>query len=1366
MEVRLQAEQDNALQAELAAKAAQERQRAIESEAAAHASEVACKIAAEQSSLKIVEAEKLALAAELSRNKAAMVRDIAEKAVLERKAAEEAEKALALQKEKAISDAQRAADAERESLLKAELENAAARTAEMERKLASEKERLAAEVATRVALEAAKAEADALLARQAANTASRNVAQIAAAAKAHEEATKAATDSVKKGAKKVGRMTLIESAVKGMWRPDGHDQQHHVPKGPHRAVGNPQLLEDSGFSKEGQTPTPESVHMHAMHTDEESMTGTPELALPGTPLVPIIESPPLMEVPAVHLSPEEQGNIKTPIYDNVLDARQAATVKRGGRSPERSKVLFQSPSESTQGETTSGNPHLPSLKSNDQIESSPVPAQTLENESAHDVSESEDSEESPPPPPAALPVDMRNEIKESRLQPHFFGHPQDLTTPLHVRPLSSRDAMIFPLSRLYIDSNPSSTPIQAQINDRDPYYSNSSDSINNENGTVYPSSVLSSEAAASGFTDISPEIVDGAVTPGGFRYTDSPRCIRIPNRLSSPQDVSARERQAHALQQVHHAALDTTISHVINSPDFGSPVVGEAESNTEENMSQPVSPSAETAEDTSVNAVDDDLSSCPQAAAADASHTEVDDSTQHIVPIVDTNDGELYKDNDKCQQSTLSDDIPDSPEQSINIVGKESHEVFSDSLSNPTSPITNTTVGVTGDEKATTMTLGEDVFDNIIEAGSPDVSPIKESVSLSPIPGNIGLIGTHDFEQHEEHKTNIASYNEVVETMVSEANGKANASSDGSMEAKEGADDARLDMVVESVLHFNEPRQRDYNRLTGRIQSPTRGSRKLQFPFDSRKPILMRRASVADISACKVVSKAFTEITSDASSKNNVTELSSLELLNLPFLRTVRNRGRRLFVDLQSTHPSGNHYTSWNICLWAVFQVYGKRNGHKAGSNGAIAQCLPGSQLRRLLNDANVDKDIVMRLEISMVNTTALRERFASKVLLKTGSSTISTNRSRHGQKGWGSFISFSEFSSSMDTLVELLRERKYGLAVIDTESQTRDHNWVATRAELEKQLRRYCLHTEEDRNISGGINVSNTSLGSASLAVHDERVAGQHIQDFYPECLSSVVPRNAYAANPFVNHIEEDYMISPEKLDSTRSLWMQNMESMRAIYTFYATSQELRVHLPKDLSIAVTSELPLVTAGSGWNEFASLINISHQPSSVGNSATHIRLLSFDDCKNFLADFSVFPNVIEYTQLSRLFKSVKLWEWELSESVSEKYVSLKDQMNATVLPTVTSLRSLDPLGVANTSGNMCLSPVGLVEFVTRIAVLAYKQYTAENDIYTRDAVIYLLRVMNDSSGRAKVMRSHRSGFNLRPFNTSYHRSSTTIDSDK
>ena len=102
--------------------------------------------------------------------------------------------------------------------------------------------------------------------------------------------------------------------------------------------------------------------------------------------------------------------------------------------------------------------------------------------------------------------------------------------------------------------------------------------------------------------------------------------------------------------------------------------------------------------------------------------------------------------------------------------------------------------------------------------------------------------------------------------------------------------------------------------------------------------------------------------TTTIGANENFPNLSSLELLNLPFLRTVRNRGRRLLVDLQSTHPSGNHYTSWDICLWTVFQLYGKRNGHKAGSNGAIAQCLPGSQLRRMLKDANVYKDIRMRL--------------------------------------------------------------------------------------------------------------------------------------------------------------------------------------------------------------------------------------------------------------------------------------------------------------------------------------------------------------------------------------------------------------------
>ena len=103
---------------------------------------------------------------------------------------------------------------------------------------------------------------------------------------------------------------------------------------------------------------------------------------------------------------------------------------------------------------------------------------------------------------------------------------------------------------------------------------------------------------------------------------------------------------------------------------------------------------------------------------------------------------------------------------------------------------------------------------------------------------------------------------------------------------------------------------------------------------------------------------------------------------------------------------------------------------------------------------------------------------------------------------------------------------------------------------------------------------------------------------------------------------------------------------------------------------------------------------------------------------------------------------------------------------------------------------MCITPAGFIELLTRIATISYTYYTAADETinatskstsksilehtnnttnidiellngygtasarkpsYIRNSVIYLLRRMNDSNGRAKVMGSHRSGYLLRPF---------------
>jgi hypothetical protein len=46
-----------------------------------------------------------------------------------------------------------------------------------------------------------------------------------------------------------------------------------------------------------------------------------------------------------------------------------------------------------------------------------------------------------------------------------------------------------------------------------------------------------------------------------------------------------------------------------------------------------------------------------------------------------------------------------------------------------------------------------------------------------------------------------------------------------------------------------------------------------------------------------------------------------------------------------------------------------------------------------------------------------------------------------------------------------------------------------------------------------------------------------------------------------------------------------------------------------------------------------------------------VRSLSFEQLKVFLTDFGVFPHLLDLQSLYRTFRSVKLWEWALGDSV-------------------------------------------------------------------------------------------------------------------
>ena len=114
-----------------------------------------------------------------------------------------------------------------------------------------------------------------------------------------------------------------------------------------------------------------------------------------------------------------------------------------------------------------------------------------------------------------------------------------------------------------------------------------------------------------------------------------------------------------------------------------------------------------------------------------------------------------------------------------------------------------------------------------------------------------------------------------------------------------------------------------------------------------------------------------------------------------------------------------------------------------------------------------------------------------------------------------------------------------------------------------------------------------------------------------------------------------------------------------------------------------------------------------------------------------------------------------MWEWELYRHIPAEHIAavpvgvpLADPTSVPVSSSTAirapahapgpgstkrmyrNIRSVDPLGVRTTAYNMCLTPAGLVEVLTRLATIGYKYYTS--DVSYKDHLIHMLRLMNEN----------------------------------
>jgi hypothetical protein len=240
--------------------------------------------------------------------------------------------------------------------------------------------------------------------------------------------------------------------------------------------------------------------------------------------------------------------------------------------------------------------------------------------------------------------------------------------------------------------------------------------------------------------------------------------------------------------------------------------------------------------------------------------------------------------------------------------------------------------------------------------------------------------------------------------------------------------------------------------------------------------------------------------------------------------------------------------------LWTLFQLYG-RNTDK----GALfVSSLNVYQVFNIFRDANLLADDPA--SSYYVKVEALEDTSQADLWTRDRLDILLRRRSLPGGKGYGNVLSFDEFGLVMKDLREQLLEKNVYTFGFDA-------------AYLTRVLRTVC-----ETHVSAAF-LTDPRLGISSSGV----------------CRSGLTTRGSGSVR-----------------DNAREVWMMNMDQIRHIYTFYATTVERR--------------------------------------RVGRGRSH-RMINLDQLRTMLTDFGVLPTYVDLSTFLNMYRDVKLWEWRLCRRV-------------------------------------------------------------------------------------------------------------------
>lgn len=183
-------------------------------------------------------------------------------------------------------------------------------------------------------------------------------------------------------------------------------------------------------------------------------------------------------------------------------------------------------------------------------------------------------------------------------------------------------------------------------------------------------------------------------------------------------------------------------------------------------------------------------------------------------------------------------------------------------------------------------------------------------------------------------------------------------------------------------------------------------------------------------------------------------------------------------------------------------------------------------------------------------------------------------------------------------------------------------------------------------------------------------------------------------------------------ELNSVKALWEKNVDQIRSIYNYYSKSIcHRKIIFNKNRGV------------------------------VGNIKSEVQstfMMSLENLNSFLKDFGVLPVLIDINSLIRIFRSVKLWEWELADSLLSLHynVSGGGHSNLDI--------GDDVLGFSSAHGNLCISFSGFIEFLTRLAVSNGEALGTT----PKACVSTVLHFMDENDGKHNMLKQDRGSRSL------------------